>query len=100
MSELAEELHKPIVRKFNKRKVKLPFIDNIWGADLVDLQLISKFKKGIRFLLSVTDIFSKYSWVIPLKDNKGITITNAFHKILKEFNRKPNKIWLDKGSKF
>ena len=70
------------------------------GADLVDIQLISKFNKGFGFLLCVIDIFSKYAWVVPLKDKKGITITNAFQKILKESNRKPNKIWVDKGSEF
>ena len=79
---------------------KESILDNIWGADLADMQLISKFNKGIRFLLCVTIIFSKYAWVIPLKDKKGITITNAFQKILDESNRKPNKIWVDKGSEF
>ena len=69
-------------------------------ADLADMQLISKLNKGIRFLLCVIDIFSKYAWVIPLKDKRVITITNAFQKILNDFNRKPNKIWVDKGSKF
>ena len=58
--ELAEELHKPVIRKFEKRKVQSTFIDNIWGADLADMQLISKFNKGICFLLCVIDIFSKY----------------------------------------
>ena len=76
--ELAEELHKPIIRKFEKRKVHSFLIDNIWGADLADMQLISKFNKGFRFLLYVIDIYSKYAWVIPLKDKKGIIITNAF----------------------
>ena len=56
------------------------------------MQLISRFNKAFRFLLSVTDIISKYAWVIPLKDKKGITITNAFPKILDKSNRKPNKI--------
>ena len=98
--ELSEKLHKPIIRKLNKRKVQSPFIDNIWGADLADMQLISKFHKGIRFLLYVIDIYSKYAWVIPLKDKKGITITIAFQKILKESNRKPNKIWVDEDSEF
>ena len=64
------------------------------------MQLISKFNKGFRFLLCVVDIFSKYAWVIPLKDKKGISIVNAFKQILKESNRKPNKIWVDKGSEF
>ena len=63
------------------------------------MQLISKFNKGFRFLLCVIDIFSKYGWVVPLK-NKGISIVNAFQKILNDSNRKPNKIWLDKGSEF
>ena len=62
------------------------------------MQLISKFNKGFRFLLCVIDIFSKYAWVVPLKDKKGITITNAFQKILKESNRRPSKIWVDKIS--
>ena len=96
--KLAEELHKPIIRKFKKRTVYSGFKDNIWGADLADMQLISKFNKGFRFLLCVIDIFSKYAWAVPLKDKKGITITNGFQKILKESNRKPNKIWVDKGS--
>ena len=98
--ELREELRKPIIRKSNKRKVLSPFIDNFWGVDLADMQMISKFNKGCRFLLCVIDIYSKYAWVIPLKDKKGITITNAFQKILDESNRKPNKIWIDKGSEF
>ena len=100
--QLAEELHKPIIRKFEKRKVSSTFKDNIWGVDLADMQLLSKYFKGIRFLLCVIDIFSKYAWVVPLKDKKGISIVNAFQSILKQSNskRKPNKIWVDKGSEF
>ena len=98
--QLAEELHKPIIRKFEKRKVYSTFKDNIWGVDLEDMQLLSKYNKGIRFLLCVIDIFSKYAWVVPLKDKKGISIVKAFQSILKQSNRKPNKIWVDKGSEF
>ena len=68
--ELAKELHKPVIRKFNKRKVHSPFIDNICGADVADMQLISKFNKRFRFLLCIINIYSKYAWVIPLKDKK------------------------------
>ena len=64
------------------------------------MQLVSKFNKGFRFLLYVIDIFSKYAWVVPLKDKKGVSIVDAFQKILDDSNRKPNKIWADKGSKF
>ena len=67
---MAEELHKPIGKKFLKRRVYSSFKDNIWGDDLADMQLISTFNKGIRFLLCVIDIFSKYAWIIPLKDEK------------------------------
>ena len=82
------------------KKVYSHFIDNTWGADLADMQLLSKFNKGFRFLLNVIDIYCKYAWVIPLKDKKGITITNAFQKILKESYLKPNKMWVDKVSEF
>ena len=98
--QLANELHKPIIRKFEKRRVYSTFKDNIWDADLADMQLLSKYNKGIRFLLCVIDIFSKYAWVVPLKDKKGISIVKAFRSILKQSNRKPNKIWVDKGSEF
>ena len=96
--KLANELHKPIIRKFNKRKVYSSFKDNIWGADLADMQLLSKFNKGIKYLLCVIDLFSKYAFVVPLKDKKGISIVNAFQSVLNKSKRKPNKIWVDKGS--
>ena len=67
--QLADELHKPIIRKFKKRKVYSSFRDNIWGVDLADMQLLSKFNKGYRFLCAI-DTFSKYAWVIPFKDKK------------------------------
>ena len=66
--------------------------DNIWGADLADMQLLIKFNKGFRFLLCVIDIYSKCAWVVILKDKEGVSIVNAFQQILNESNRKPNKI--------
>ena len=98
--KLADELHKPIIRKFKKRKVYSSFRDDIWGVDLADMQLLSKFNKGFRFLLCVIDTYSKYAWVVPLKDKKGVSIVNAFQKMLNVSDRKPNKIWVDKGSEF
>ena len=103
--QLDEELHKPITRKFKKRKLYSAFKDNIWGTDLADIQLISKFNKGFRFLLCVIDIFSKYAWFVPLKDKKGVSIVNAFQCILKNSmkfhsNRKTNQICVDKGGEF
>ena len=98
--QLANEFHEPFIRKFEKRKVYSTFKDNILGVDLADMQLLSKYNKGVRFLLCVIDIFSKYAWVVPLKDKKGISIVKAFQIILKQSNRKPNKICVDKGSEF
>ena len=98
--QLANELHEPIIKKFRKRKVYSSFRDNIFGVDVADMQLLNKYNKGFRFLLCVIDIFSKYAWVIPLKDKKGISIVNPFQKILKESNRKSNKIWVDKRNEF
>ena len=95
-SILADELHKPIIKKFDKRKVYSQFKDNIWGVDLADMQSLSRKNKGIKYLLCVIDLYSKYAFVIPLKD-KGISIVNAFNKIIKQSNRKPNKIWVDQG---
>ena len=98
--QLANELHKPIIRKFKKRKVYSFFKDNIWGVDLADMQLISKYNKGVRYLLCAIDLFSKYAFVASLKDKKGTTIANAFQSILDNSKRKLNKIWVDQGSEF
>ena len=98
--KLADELHKPVIKKFNKRKVYSQFKDNIWGVDLADLQSLSKKNKGIKYLLCAIDLFGKYAFVVPLKDKKGISIVNAFNKIIKQSNRKLNKIWVDQGSEF
>ena len=99
--QLADELHKPIIRKFEKRKVYSAFKDHIWAADLADMELLSRYNKGIRFLSCVIDIFSKYAWVVSLKDKTDTSIVKTFQIILKESNsRTPNKIWVDKGSEF
>ena len=99
-SILADELHKPIMRKFDKRKVYSQFKDNIWGVDFVDMQSLSRKNKGFKYILCVIDLYSKYAFVIPLKDKNGISIVNAFNKIIKQSNRKPNKVWLDQGGEF
>ena len=93
---LAEELHKPVIR----REVCSAFKDNIWAEKLADMQLISKFNKGFRFLSCVIDFYSKYAWVVLLKNQKGASIVNALQSILKKPNRKTSKIWVDKGSEF
>ena len=87
--QLANELHKPIIKKFKKRKVYSFFKDNIWGIDLADMQLISKYNKGIRYLLCSIDLYTKYA-----------CITDACQSIFDSSKRKPNKILVDPGSEF
>ena len=87
--QLANELYKQIIRKFKKRKVYLFFRDNIWGFDLADMQPLSKYNKGIKDLLSAIDLFSKYAWVVPIKDKKRSSIVNAFKRIISK--EKKNK---------
>ena len=84
-----------LLENFKKRKVYSAFKEYIWGADLADRQLISKYNKGIRYLLCAIDLFSKYAFVAPLKDKKGTTIASAFQKILNNSKRKV--IWVDQG---
>ena len=95
---LSEELHKPVRKKFNRRRVIVNGIDKIWAADLADMKAFSKANKGFVFLLLVIDIFSKYGWIVPLKNKEGKTVASAFKTIFKE--RKPEKIWVDKGKEF
>ena len=92
---MENELHKLIIRKFEKRKVYSWFRDNIWGVDLTDMQSLCKYNKGIKYLLCAIDLFSKYAWVIPIKDKKGNSIVNAFKKIIK---KKAKQNLKDEGS--
>ena len=69
------------------------------GVDVGDMQSLSKYNKGIKYLLSAIDLFSKYAWVIPIKDKKGTSIVNAIKKIISK-RRNQNKIWVDQGSEF
>ena len=87
-SILADELHKLVIKKSNKRKVYSQFKDNIWGIDLVNMQSLNGENKGIKYLLCSIDLYSKYAFVIPLKDKKGISIVNAFDKIIKQSGKK------------
>ena len=84
-------MHKQIIRKFLERRVSSSFKDNIWGADLADMQLISKFNEGIRFLLCAIDIYSKYAWVVPLKDKKGVIIGWHIYKNIRWWKKKTKK---------
>ena len=95
---LSEELHKSKRKNYPRRRIIVNHIDEIFAADLVEMQKFAKLNKGYRYLLTCIDIFSKYSWVIPLKDKRGITIKNALQKIFKQ--RKPKFLWTDRGTEF
>ena len=98
--QLAEELHKPITRNFRKRRVISYGVDKIWAGDLVEIQKFSKWNKGVKYLLTVIDVFSKYGWIVPLKDKKTESVSSAFDRIFKKSKRKPEMLWTDKGSEF
>ena len=96
--QLADELHKPITRKFIKRRVFVKGVDEIWAADLVEMGKFSDWNKGFKYLLMVIDVFSKFGWIEPLKNKKGETVAAAFEKIFKF--RQPRLLWTDKGKEF
>ena len=95
--QLAEELHKPVIKKLKRRKVFARFKDNVWAANLAEMGPFSSMNKNVKHSLSAIDVFTKYAWVKSLKDEKGKIVLNAFIEIVNESNRKPNKLWVDQG---
>jgi len=96
--ELADELHKPIKRNFPKGRVIAHHVDDLWYYDLVDMQKLSKWNRGYKYLLMVLDILSKYGWIVLLKTKRGLEVSKAFQIILKE--NKPKMLWVDKGKEY
>lgn len=96
--ELANELHKPIIRKFRKRKVVANAVDDIWAADLVEMQRFTRQNKGYKYLLMIIDVFSKYGWIVPLKNKTGLSVTAAFKTLFED--QTPSKLWTDDGKEF
>jgi len=97
-NNMANELHKPVRKKFLKRFVFVRHVDDVWGADLVELPTLSRKNSGFRYILMVIDVFSKYGWSVPLKTKTGKEVTSALRTIFKE--NKPAKLWVDKGREF
>jgi len=98
--QLADELHKSIIKNIPKRKVYVNGIGKIWAADLLEMQAFSKFNRGVRHLLTVIDVFSNNGWMLPLKDKTGKSVADTFKEIFKKSKRKPEKLWTDKGREF
>ena len=88
-----------LLEHFFLKKVYSFVRDNIWSVDLADKQSLSKYNKEFKYLLCATDLFSKYAWIVPIKDKQGTSIVNTFQKIISE-GGKPNKIWVDQGGEF
>ena len=100
MNSKAEEQHKPITTNFRKRRVISYGVDKIWAADLIEMMGCSIWNKGIKHLLTVIDVFSKYGWIVALQDKKTESVSLAFGRIFKNSKRKPETLWTDKGSEF
>ena len=99
-NELADELHRPVRHKFQKRKVFAKTIDDIWSADLIEMLPLAKYNKGYKYLLMIIDVFSKYGWIMPVKAKTGAAVSTAFEKVFKTSGRVPSKLWVDKGREF
>ena len=95
-SQLADEQHKPVRRKFAKRQVFAKQIDDIWAADLVDMSSFSRSNRGYKFLLTVIDVYSKYRWIVPLKNKTGKEVAAALANLFKI--AVPSRLWTDKGT--
>ena len=95
--QVAKEVHKPVTKKIKRGKFYARFKNNIWSADFAEM---GKKNNNVKCLFCVIDVFTKYSWVKPLKDNKYKTVLKAFIKMVNESNRKPNKLWVDQIREF
>jgi len=100
IKEISKELHKPVIKKFVRRKVIVRRVDEIWAVDIVDMQKFADDNDGYKYILDVIDCFSKYAWAVPLKNKTTHTTLEALKKIIKDSGRKPEKIWSDAGGEF
>ena len=98
--EVAQKVRKPVTNKFKRKKVYARLKDNIWAADLVEMESLSSKNRGVKYLLCVVDVFTKYAWIKPLKDKKAKTVLHDFIEIVDQFNCKANKLWADQGKNF
>lgn len=97
-NNLADELHKPLRHNFQKRRVFVRNVDDIWGVDLVDMQNLSRDNDGYKYILMIIDVFSKYGWAVPLRTKTADEVSEALRCIL--LKNRPKKIWSDKGNEF
>ena len=94
---MVKELHEPVTKKFKTRKVYARFKDDIWTADLAEMESLPSKNRNVEYLLCVIDVFTKYAGIKSLEDKKGKTVLIEFNEIVNESNSKPNKLWVDQG---
>jgi hypothetical protein len=100
LTQLSKELHRPVTRKFKRAQVITKGIDDVWSADLADMNDLKEDNDGYRYILTVIDVFSRYAWAVPIKTKDGDTVLNAFKKITTESKRMPKRLWVDQGKEF
>ena len=100
LKTIAEEIHKPARKKFERRKVISFNVDDIWGVDLVDMRSLKRYNDDFSYLVTIIDIYSRYAFAFPIKNKTGNTLVNVFEKIFEKYKRKPKKLWVDRGSEF
>lgn len=95
-SEFSKEIHKRVYKNFDRRHIIAYGNDDLWGADLADVSRLANFNNKTTFLLTIIDIYSRYAWVIPLKNKTSISVFKAF----KELGIYPKNLWIDQGKEF
>ena len=96
----SNEVHKPKRKTFERRKIFVNSIDEIWAMDLASMENLADDNEGYKFILCVIDVFSKYAWCIPLKNKSSSTVLEAVKKIISESGRTPKRFWTDRGTEF
>jgi hypothetical protein len=100
LTQLSVELHKPVRKKFKKRRVVLTSKDDTWAMDLVDMSMFHDTNDGIKWMMNVIDIYTRFAWSVPMKTKTAKEVLDAFQKIMQDSDRKPSKIWVDQGGEF
>ena len=98
--EIAKEIFSPVIKKFQRIQIQTHYKDECWSIDLIDRSSLAKYNKNYKFIFTIIDNHTKYAWAIPLEDKSGKSTTTAFKKLIETSERKPHKIWSDRGKEF
>lgn len=98
--EIVKEIFSPVIKKFKRVQIQTHYKDECWSIDLIDKTILANYNKNYKFIFTIIDNHTKYAWAIPLKDKSGKSTTNALKNLIEKENRKPDKIWSDRGKEF